>query len=89
MWFTRVSIKNPVFAVMVVLGLVVLGIMGYKKMAVDQFPDVEIPVIVVQTTYSGASPASVETSSPSCYRTARVRIAQTFARASSRTSMKQ
>ncbi len=60
MWFTRVSIKNPVFAVMVVLGLVVLGIMGYKKMAVDQFPDVEIPVIVVQTTYSGASPASVE-----------------------------
>ena len=60
MWFTRVSIKNPVFAVMVVFGLVVLGIMGYKKMAVDQFPDVEIPVIVVQTTYSGASPASVE-----------------------------
>lgn len=60
MWFTRVSIKNPVFAVMVVLGLVVLGFMGYKKMAVDQFPDVEIPVIVVQTTYSGASPASVE-----------------------------
>ena len=59
MWFTRVSIKNPVFAVMVVFGLVVLGIMGYKKMAVDQFPDVEIPVIVVQTTYSGASPASV------------------------------
>ena len=60
MWFTRVSIKNPVFAVMVVLGLVVLGVLGYKKMAVDQFPDVEIPVIVVQTTYSGASPASVE-----------------------------
>lgn len=54
MWFTRVSIKNPVFAVMVVLGLVVLGIMGYKKMAVDQFPVWEIPVIVVQTTYSEA-----------------------------------
>ena len=89
MWFTRVSIKNPVFAVMVVFGLVVLGIMGYKKMAVDQFPDVEIPVIVVQTTYSGASPASVEMSSPSCYRTARVPIAQTFAQASSKTLMKQ
>ena len=60
MWFTRVSIKNPVFAVMVVLGLVVLGFIGYRKMAVDQFPDVEIPVIVVQTTYSGAAPGSVE-----------------------------
>jgi HAE1 family hydrophobic/amphiphilic exporter-1 len=60
MWFTRVSIKNPVFAVMIVLGLVVLGFIGYGKMAVDQFPDVEIPVIVVQTTYAGASPSSVE-----------------------------
>lgn len=60
MWFTRVSIKNPVFAVMLMVGLVVLGFMGYKKMAVDQFPDVEIPVVVVQTAYSGASPSSVE-----------------------------
>ena len=40
MWFTKVSIKNPVFAVMVMLGLIVLGVIGFKKMAVDKFPDV-------------------------------------------------
>ena len=38
MWFTRVSIKNPIFAVMVMVALVVLGVMGYNRMAVDQFP---------------------------------------------------
>lgn len=60
MWFTKVSIKNPVFAVMVMLALVVLGVIGYKKMAVDEFPEVTLPVIVVQTTYAGAAPTSVE-----------------------------
>lgn len=60
MWFTRVSIKNPIFAVMIMAGLMVLGLIGYQKMAVDQLPDVEIPIIVVQTNYSGAAPTSVE-----------------------------
>ncbi len=60
MWFTKVSIKNPVFAVMIMLGLVVLGVIGFKKMAVDKFPAVELPVIVVQTAYPGAAPTSVE-----------------------------
>ncbi len=60
MWFTRVSIKNPIFAVMVMVALVVLGVMGYNRMAVDQFPEVTLPVIVVQTTYDGAAPSSVE-----------------------------
>ena len=60
MWFTRVSIKNPIFATMVMLALIVLGIMGYKRMAVDQTPEVEFPIIVVQTNYDGAAPTSVE-----------------------------
>lgn len=60
MWFTRVSIKNPIFAVMVMVALMVLGVMGYNRMAVDQFPEVTFPVIVVQTAYDGAAPSSVE-----------------------------
>ncbi|GHA79026.1 nodulation protein NolG [Formosimonas limnophila] len=60
MWFTKVSIRNPVFAVMMMLALVVLGVIGYQKMAVDEFPEVTLPVIVVQTTYAGAAPTSVE-----------------------------
>ncbi|TDR31434.1 efflux RND transporter permease subunit [Hydromonas duriensis] len=60
MWFTRVSIKNPIFAVMVMLALIVLGMMGYNRMPVDQTPEVEFPIVVVQTTYDGAAPTSVE-----------------------------
>ena len=60
MWFTQVSIRNPIFAVMVMLALVVLGTLGYQRMAVDQFPEVTVPVIIVTTDYNGASPTSVE-----------------------------
>lgn len=60
MWFTKVSIKNPIFAVMVMVALVVLGIMGYKRMPVDQYPEITFPLIVVQTNYDGAAPTSVE-----------------------------
>jgi hydrophobic/amphiphilic exporter-1 (mainly G- bacteria), HAE1 family len=60
MWFTRVSIKNPIFAVMLMIALIVLGSMGYKRMSVDQFPEVTLGVIVVSTSYDGAAPTSVE-----------------------------
>ena len=60
MWFTQVSIRNPIFAVMVMLALVVLGTLGYQRMAVDQFPEVTVPVIIVTTDYNGAAPTSVE-----------------------------
>ncbi len=60
MWFTRVSINNPVFATMVMLALVVLGLFSYNRLHVDQFPDVSFPVVVIQTPYPGASPESVE-----------------------------
>jgi HAE1 family hydrophobic/amphiphilic exporter-1 len=60
MWFTRVSIGNPVFATMMMAAFVVLGLFSYQRMRVDQFPDVTFPVVVVTTTYPGASPESVE-----------------------------
>ena len=43
MWFTRVSIGNPVFADDVMLAFVVLGLFSYQRLAVDQFPDVDFP----------------------------------------------
>ena len=61
MWFTRVSLKNPVFATMVMLALVVLGLFAYQRLKVDQFPNVDFPVVVVLTEYPGASPEIVET----------------------------
>ena len=60
MWFTRVSLKNPVFATMVMLAIVVLGLFSYDRLKVDQFPNIDFPVVVVQTEYPGASPEIVE-----------------------------
>ena len=61
MWFTQVSLRNPVFATMVMLAFVVLGVFGYQRLQIDQFPNVDFPVVVVSTAYPGASPEIVET----------------------------
>ncbi|MBI5716274.1 MAG: efflux RND transporter permease subunit [Burkholderiales bacterium] len=60
MWFTRVSIANPVMAVMVMLAIVVLGLFSYQRLAIDQFPNIDIPTVVVAMEYPGASPEIVE-----------------------------
>jgi HAE1 family hydrophobic/amphiphilic exporter-1 len=60
MWFTRVSLKNPVFATMVMLAIVVLGLFSYQRLKVDQFPNVDFPVVVITADYPGASPEIVE-----------------------------
>ena len=60
MWFTRISIANPVFATMMMAALLVLGVFSYSRLPVEQFPDVSFPVVVVDTEYPGASPESVE-----------------------------
>ena len=60
MWFTQVSLKNPVFAVMVMLAIVVLGLFSYQRMQVDQFPNIDLPVVVITADYPGASPEIVE-----------------------------
>src|SRR6478735_6576613 len=60
MWFTRVSIGNPVLATMVMLAFVVLGLFSYQRLAVDQFPNVDFPTAVFVMDYPGASPEIVE-----------------------------
>ncbi len=60
MWFTRISLNNPVFATMVMLAIVVLGLFSYQRLKVDQFPNIDFPVVVVTAEYPGASPEIVE-----------------------------
>jgi hydrophobic/amphiphilic exporter-1 (mainly G- bacteria), HAE1 family len=60
MWFTRVSLKNPVFATMVMAAIVVLGLFSYQRLNIDQFPNIDFPVVVVTAEYPGASPEIVE-----------------------------
>jgi HAE1 family hydrophobic/amphiphilic exporter-1 len=55
-----VAIRRPVFTMMLMLGLIVLGIFSYRRLSIDQFPSVDIPVVVVQTTYPGASAETIE-----------------------------
>ncbi len=60
MWFTRLSIGNPVMATMVMLAFVVLGLFSYQRLRIDQFPEIDFPTVVVQTDYPGAAPEVVE-----------------------------
>src|SRR5258705_5837307 len=60
MWITRVSINNPVFATMVMIGIAVLGIFSYNGLRVEQMPDVSLPFVLVLTSYPGANPEVVE-----------------------------
>jgi len=60
MWFTRLSILNPVMATMAMVALVVLGLFSYQRLKVDQFPDIELPTLAVQLDYPGASPEIIE-----------------------------
>ncbi len=60
MWFTRVSLQNPVFATMIMVALVVLGMFSLQRLQVDQFPNIDFPVVVITTEYPGASPEIVE-----------------------------
>ena len=55
-------ISRPVFATMLNLLFVVLGWFSFQSIGIDQFPNVELPIITVTTTLRGASPEEIETS---------------------------
>ncbi|MDM9624957.1 efflux RND transporter permease subunit [Rhizobium sp. S152] len=60
MFLTRVSVSHPVFATMMMVAVVVVGLFSYNRLGVDLFPETDLPIVVVSATYNGASPASVE-----------------------------
>lgn len=55
-------IRRPVFATMMNLLLVVLGLVSFFGLGIDQFPNIELPIVTVTTTLRGASPEEMETS---------------------------
>jgi HAE1 family hydrophobic/amphiphilic exporter-1 len=56
----KTFITKPVFTAMLVLAVVVFGLNAYPKMGVDQFPQVDFPVVTVTTVLPGADPESME-----------------------------
>ncbi|MCP4583590.1 MAG: efflux RND transporter permease subunit [candidate division Zixibacteria bacterium] len=61
MYLANTSIKRPVFTVMIMAAMAVLGLSSYLQMSTELFPDVDFPFVIVQTVYPGASPDAVET----------------------------
>lgn len=58
--FSELFIRRPVTTTMLMTLLIILGMMGFSKISMDLFPDVDFPVVVVSTVYPGAAPAEVE-----------------------------
>lgn len=62
MTLSELSIKRHVLAYMFGLLFIILGFLGYKKIGIDKYPDVDFPIIVVNTTMKGANPDVVDAS---------------------------
>src|SRR5258706_6686444 len=56
----EVCIQRPIFAVMLIMALVVVGGVSYTKLGIDRFPNVDLPIITVRTILPGASPEEIE-----------------------------
>ncbi|SDF93817.1 hydrophobic/amphiphilic exporter-1, HAE1 family [Selenomonas sp. WCT3] len=56
----EISIKRPVFATVILAALILMGIVNYGKMNVDEMPDTSLPYVSVSITYEGAQPDQVD-----------------------------
>jgi len=61
MKLSELSVKRPVFAAVISLMLVILGLLAAQRLPVRELPDVESPIVSVETNYLGASADVVET----------------------------
>ncbi len=60
MTLSDVAIRRPVFTLVLMLALMVMGIMSIRSLGTDLFPDVTFPVVTITTIYPGASPGEIE-----------------------------
>ena len=60
MSITRTSVKRPLTIIMVFVIVLLFGIIGYLKMPSNIMPDIDIPVVMVQTTWQGAGPEDID-----------------------------
>ncbi len=57
----KLAINRPITTLMGVLTFIVFGLMAYNTMPINLYPNVDFPVVTIQTTYNGADPSTVET----------------------------
>ena len=58
-WLAAICVKRPVFASVIVLVFVVIGIAGYNQLCVDRFPKVNAPTVTITTALAGARRVAV------------------------------
>ncbi|WP_312810543.1 efflux RND transporter permease subunit [Sedimentibacter sp.] len=58
--FAKFSVKKPVTITMMILIVIVLGAVSLSKLQIDLLPQMELPYVMVQTSYSGAGPEEIE-----------------------------
>jgi HAE1 family hydrophobic/amphiphilic exporter-1 len=62
MWkLADICVRRPVFAAMMNIALVIVGLVSLPRLGVDRVPSVDIPTVLVRTSLSGASPTEIET----------------------------
>ncbi|MFK3740040.1 efflux RND transporter permease subunit [Massilia sp. TN1-12] len=59
--FSALSIRNPIPAIMLFVLLTFAGVLAFKANKVQDFPDIELPIVTVTATLDGAAPAQLET----------------------------
>ncbi|MQA40268.1 efflux RND transporter permease subunit [Rugamonas aquatica] len=59
--FSSLSIKNPIPAIMLFALLTLAGLLAFKANPVQDFPDIELPIVTITATLDGSAPAQLET----------------------------
>src|SRR5512141_670969 len=60
-WLAEICVKRPVFATMLILSIVVVGMFSFISLGVDLFPKIDFPTITITVLNPGASPQEIET----------------------------
>ncbi len=60
MKLVNTSVKRPVGVIMIVLAIIAMGIISVRNLAIDLFPEIDLPIAVVATSYPDAAPQEVE-----------------------------
>src|SRR5262245_58448686 len=60
MGLTRVAISRPVFILMLIAAMVILGLVSFSRLSAELYPNINSPAVTILSTYPGASPEDVE-----------------------------
>jgi HAE1 family hydrophobic/amphiphilic exporter-1 len=60
-WLASISVRRPIFATVLILTILVVGIVGYGSLNVERFPNVDLPIVSIITRLPGAAPEEIET----------------------------